>query len=195
MADEKIEKLVKRRSCMKSKLTIFNNFIKLIGDKPNVSQLLDLESRLNKFNLLYSDFDKLQCDIEMLSEDLNDQLVEREQFEGQYHALVTEARVLLGARPQQQGRQDVSAISFEDAQASAFRSNCVRLPKIDLPLFQGHYQHWLEFRDTFVSLIHSRDDIDNINKLHYLRASLKGSALLIIDNLDFKSANYESAWN
>ncbi|XP_047986593.1 uncharacterized protein LOC125226606 isoform X3 [Leguminivora glycinivorella] len=36
--------------------------------------------------------------------------------------------------------------------------------------------------------------MDNINKLHYLRASLKGSALLVIDNLDFKSENYTSAW-
>lgn len=54
-ADEKVEKLVRRRGCMKSKLTIFNIFIKLFKtcDNLSASRLLDLESRLN-FNLLYS---------------------------------------------------------------------------------------------------------------------------------------------
>ncbi|XP_063636012.1 uncharacterized protein LOC134806617 [Cydia splendana] len=123
---------------------------------------------------------------------------EREEFETKYHELVAGARNLLGARPLHSATLDAaregSVASFEDAQAGGHKSNCVRLPKIDLPTFQGHYQHWLEFRDTFISLIHSRQDMDNINKLHYLRASLKGSALLVIDNLDFRSENYTSAW-
>ncbi|XP_072934806.1 uncharacterized protein [Epargyreus clarus] len=36
--------------------------------------------------------------------------------------------------------------------------------------------------------------MDNIDKLHYLRASLKGNALLVIDNLDFRGDNYNIAW-
>ncbi|XP_073955604.1 uncharacterized protein [Choristoneura fumiferana] len=191
MADEK---MIKKRSCMKSKLTIFSNYVKVFKTckEPSSLQLLDLESRFSKFDALYAEFDKLQSDIEMLSDEPDREAVEREQFEAQYHSLVAAARALLGARTPRRDALDASG--YEDAQASAFKNNCVRLPKIDLPVFNGHYQHWLEFRDTFTSLIHSRQDIDSINKLHYLRASLKGSALLVIDNLDFKSENYESAW-
>lgn len=197
MADEKIEKLIKRRSCMKSKLTIFNNYLNTLQSQSKLSnsQLLDLEGRFNKFDALYADFDKLQNDIEMLSEDCDDETKERETFENHYHMLLAAARTLLGAQPRQQRDRDVSISSFEDAHTGVFKSNCVRLPRIDLPYFHGHYQNWLEFRETFISLIHSRHDIDNINKLHYLRASLKGNALLVIDNLDFKAENYESAWN
>nr|XP_049708057.1 uncharacterized protein LOC126057021 isoform X2 [Helicoverpa armigera] len=198
MSDEKITKLVRRRSCMKSKLTVFSNYLHTLESCKELSslQLLDLETRFNKFSSLYDDFDKLQCDIEMLSENPDDESEEREQFEDQYYKLVAAARRLLGARPHQSSHlQDGSVASCEDGQSGGFKSNCVRLPKISLPIFHGHYQHWLEFRDTYLSLIHLRSDIDNINKLHYLRASLKGSALLVIDNLDFKAENYEAAWN
>lgn len=198
MADEKIAKLVKRRSCMKSKLTVFGNYLHTLESCNELSslQLLDLETRFNRFGSLYDDFDKLQCDIEMLSEEPDDEGEEREQFENQYYKLVAAARRLLGARPHQSSQlPDESVASCGDGRSGGFKSNCVRLPKINLPSFHGHYQNWLEFRDTYLSLIHLRSDIDNINKLHYLRASLKGSALLIIDNLDFKAENYEAAWN
>ncbi|KAL0830099.1 hypothetical protein ABMA28_003556 [Loxostege sticticalis] len=190
-------KLLKKRSCMKGKLTIFGNYLKVLKgtDEPGSLQLVDLESRLSKFESLYSKFDALQCNIEELSDDPDKECEEREQFEDTYYTLVAEARVLLGARPRQhRDLQEAAVASNSDGQASSFKSNCVRLPKIELPVFHGDYQHWLEFRDTFISLIHSRTDIDNINKLHYLRASLKGCASLVIDNLDVTSKNYESAW-
>ncbi|XP_048000628.1 uncharacterized protein LOC125237545 isoform X1 [Leguminivora glycinivorella] len=196
-AADTLKQHIRKRSCIKGKMTIFSNYLDDFGTitKPTTVQLLDLESRFNKFDALYAAFDALQDEIEMLSESSDS---EREDFETKYHELVAGARNLLGARPLTAATLGVaregSVASFEDCQAGGHKSNCVRLPKIDLPTFQGHYQHWLEFRDTFVSLIHSRDDMDNINKLHYLRASLKGSALLVIDNLDFKSENYTSAW-
>ncbi|KAF9804302.1 hypothetical protein SFRURICE_011917 [Spodoptera frugiperda] len=102
MADEKVEKLVKKRSCMKSKLTIFSNYLNTLKSCKELSsvQLLDLESRFNKFDSLYVDFDKLQCDIELLVEDPDDQSEEREQFENQYYKLAASARSLLGVHPQ-----------------------------------------------------------------------------------------------
>ncbi|KAL0829475.1 hypothetical protein ABMA28_004237 [Loxostege sticticalis] len=196
MADSKdLEKLIKKRSALKSKLTIFNNYVTLLKTSPKLSpeQLLDLEGRFDKFEAIYPIFDDLQSDIELLSDDPADECQDREQFEDQYHKLAASARSLLGARLQRDLR-DGSVSCYEDVQASNSKLNCVRLPKIDLPVFHGNYQHWLKFRDTFTSLIHSRQDMDDINKLHYLHASLKGSALLVIDNLDFKADNYESAW-
>ncbi|XP_026330485.1 uncharacterized protein LOC113237983 [Hyposmocoma kahamanoa] len=110
------------------------------------------------------------CEIETLSDSADDQLAEREEFECQYHALVAAARSLPGAQPaQHRERLDGSVSSFEDAQASGL-SNRVRLPKINLPVFHGHYQHWLEFR-TFVSLIHCRFWCDSMIVLGWLYTS------------------------
>ncbi|KAF9811232.1 hypothetical protein SFRURICE_002601 [Spodoptera frugiperda] len=127
MADEKIAKLVKRRSCMKSKLTVFGNYLHTLESCNELSslQLLDLETRFNKFGSLYDDFDKLQCDIEMLSEEPDDEGEEREQFENQYYKLVAAARRLLGARPHQSSQlPDESVASCGDGRSGGFKSNC-----------------------------------------------------------------------
>ncbi|XP_048485432.1 uncharacterized protein LOC125490391 [Plutella xylostella] len=63
-----------------------------------------------------------------------------------------------------------------------------------MPTFDGSFERWLEFRDTFSSLVHNSTDITNIQKFHYLKSSLKGSAALIIDALEFSSDNYNVAW-
>ncbi|XP_050555965.1 uncharacterized protein LOC118281405 isoform X1 [Spodoptera frugiperda] len=70
----------------------------------------------------------------------------------------------------------------------------VKLPTIQLPKFSGLYTNWLEFRDTFSSLVHCNDSIDEINKFHYLRASLEGSAAVVINSIEFSSSNYSVAW-
>ncbi|XP_041972778.1 uncharacterized protein LOC121728634 isoform X1 [Aricia agestis] len=136
---------------------------------------------------------KSKTNIEMLSEEADSaaSLVEREDFDRQFFSLVALTRSLLGSSV-----SNGSEAGFRDADSGAHVSNSfVRLPKIDLPHFDGNYQYWLEFRDTFVSLIHENDCINDINKFHYLRASLQGNAALLIKNIDFKKDNYKIAWD
>lgn len=71
----------------------------------------------------------------------------------------------------------------------------IKLPTIVLPHFLGEYHNWLEFRDTFQSLIHKNTLLDNIQKFHYLRASLQGEATHIIKSLEMSSENYRVAWD
>ena len=66
---------------------------------------------------------------------------------------------------------------------------CVKPPTIQLPKFSECYTNWLEFRDTFESLIHCNDEINNINKFHYLRSSLEGSAAVVVDAIQFSTTN------
>lgn len=63
-----------------------------------------------------------------------------------------------------------------------------------MPTFDGNYNKWLEFRDTFDSLINDNDSIAPINKFHYLRNSLIGSAGIVIRSIEFSAKNYEFAW-
>lgn len=71
----------------------------------------------------------------------------------------------------------------------------IKLPTIKLPSFDGNYIKWLEFRDTFDSLINSNNSIQTISKFHYLRSSLEGSALVVIKSIEFTSENYSIAWD
>lgn len=79
-------------------------------------------------------------------------------------------------------------------QGIIFKPPGVRLPTIELPRFRGEIGEWLGFRDTFESLIHNNQSIDPIQKFHYLKAALEGTAVQIVKSLEFSAANYTVAW-
>lgn len=200
-----INELKKNRSSMKAKLTHFANFMTLAESYTELSEnhATELECRLNKIDILYSDFDKLQNQLEMLSDNPAEMYEYRETFEKSYYSLTASARTMISAYAHKAATSGAhrqgSEASFNDAHSGGtcvhkgFRP--IQLPKINLPQFNGSYQNWLEYRDTFHSLIHNNEMLDNVSKFHYLRASLSGSAALIIKNIDFTSENYSTAWD
>uniref|UniRef100_A0A182W811 Ty3 transposon capsid-like protein domain-containing protein n=1 Tax=Anopheles minimus TaxID=112268 RepID=A0A182W811_9DIPT len=70
----------------------------------------------------------------------------------------------------------------------------MRLPKISKPELSGRYEDWLDFHDLFVSLVHNNKGISGIQKMCYMRSSLKGEALKVIDTFPSCEASYEVAW-
>ncbi|XP_058840343.1 uncharacterized protein LOC131695821 [Topomyia yanbarensis] len=70
----------------------------------------------------------------------------------------------------------------------------IKLPTISLPEFDGDYQQWLTFHDTFLALIHNNADVPPIQKFHYLKAAVKGEAAQLIESIAICSANYSLAW-
>ncbi|XP_071642942.1 uncharacterized protein [Temnothorax longispinosus] len=71
----------------------------------------------------------------------------------------------------------------------------IRLPKINLPEFSGNYEGWFPFFDTFHSMIHANESLDDIQRFQYLRASLTGDAKNIISSLEISAVNYGVAWS
>lgn len=71
----------------------------------------------------------------------------------------------------------------------------LRLPTITLPAFDGNFDNWLRFRDTFESLIHNNEVLTDIQKFHYLTSALKGPAARMIGSLGVSEANYKFAWH
>lgn len=63
-----------------------------------------------------------------------------------------------------------------------------------MPLFHGKYEQWLPFREDFTSLIDNRDDLTDVEKLHYLKGALKGQAAEKLRNLTPVGENYQRAW-
>lgn len=197
MSEAKLKELIKKRSSMKAKLTHFNNYFTVIQSSTSLSdvQIAELDCRLNKIDSLYGAYDELQTEVESISEDQDLQFKERESFESQFYTLVSSAHTLLNSSAQRREPRPGSAASVGAGHgADTANHDFVRLPKIDMPHFGGDFQYWLEFRDTYLSLIHNNNSISNINKFHYLRAALQGSASHVIKNLDFRAENYPIAW-
>ncbi|XP_055589329.1 uncharacterized protein LOC129741616 [Uranotaenia lowii] len=70
----------------------------------------------------------------------------------------------------------------------------VKLPQIKLQQFDGNVDEWLSFRDLYMSLIHTKADLPDIEKFHYLKGCLAGEAKKLVDPLAITSANYSIAW-
>ncbi|KAJ8916986.1 hypothetical protein NQ315_012901 [Exocentrus adspersus] len=73
-------------------------------------------------------------------------------------------------------------------------SDEIKLPKTNLPTFDGSLQNWLFFRDTFKSVIHNKANLSDINKFHYLRLALKGEAAEVLRDMHIAEDSYEIAW-
>ena len=73
-------------------------------------------------------------------------------------------------------------------------SGTVKLPKIDVPTFDGELLHWQTFWEQFSVSVDKRSDISNTEKLVYLRHSLKdGSAKNVIEGLSHSGDQYSEA--
>ncbi|XP_045461124.1 uncharacterized protein LOC123671371 [Harmonia axyridis] len=71
----------------------------------------------------------------------------------------------------------------------------VRLPKLELPTFDGDLRQWQTYSDVFDSLIHNNAALSNIDKYNYLISSLEGNALSIVKCTPVTSANYLIAYS
>ena len=73
-------------------------------------------------------------------------------------------------------------------------SRGVKLPKIDVPSFNGNILYWRSFWEQFTVAVHTRTDMTDSEKLVYLRHSVKdGSARQVIEGLSRTGDNYPEA--
>lgn len=68
------------------------------------------------------------------------------------------------------------------------------LPAINLPLFDGQYETFEQFRDRFTSLIISNRELTDFARMHFLTLSLRGRALECISALFITAENFPIAW-
>ncbi|KAL0859557.1 hypothetical protein ABMA27_010699 [Loxostege sticticalis] len=93
--------------------------------------------------------------------------------------------------------QLISEITVPVASAS---SNCVtnsskiKLPKVNIPNFSGNYSEWYTFRDLFKSLINNNRNLDNVQKMLYLKGYLCGEAEQLLSNIPISEDNYPRCW-
>ncbi|CAH2096233.1 unnamed protein product [Euphydryas editha] len=187
MSEER--ELMKKRGSFKGRLTTFINYLDALNIKTlNDSDATEIQLRLGKMESLYEQYDEVQTRLECITEDVHAQFSERSEFESKYYKYLAQAQSLLT-----KFNKDNNSISSNKS-TRASNNKLVKLPTIRLPKFSGSYETWLEFHDTFTSLIHSNDDIDEINKFHYLRASLEGAAAVVIQSIEFSASNYLVAW-
>jgi len=69
----------------------------------------------------------------------------------------------------------------------------VRLPKINLPTFNGEQTQFQTFWQSLDCAVHSNEDISKLHKLNYLLNALEGKAHRAVAGLQLKVENYDNA--
>lgn len=65
---------------------------------------------------------------------------------------------------------------------------------MQLPKFDGNFANWIEFRDSFIQLVHNRTDKTSMAKLNLLLQHLTGDAQRYLAGMQRCSDNYPIAW-
>ncbi|XP_055523111.1 uncharacterized protein LOC129717274 [Wyeomyia smithii] len=68
-----------------------------------------------------------------------------------------------------------------------------KLPDIQLPELSGNIVKWFSFYDTFNSLVNINQDLSDVQKFFYLKSTLRGEALQLIDKIPVTGDNYSVA--
>lgn len=188
-----ISEFKKQRGCIKGRLTLFEKYVsKFEGVALSERQRTEFELRIQSVSGILKSFNKIQEKIEQVSDDLDlkVQLEYRESFEDQYFSIMSMAKCLLDVADSKDKVNTDSKCTHAHQKPVT-----MKLPDIKLPSFDGSYDHWLEYKNSYLSMIHKRSDLDSIQKFHYLKSSLSGSALQVISALEFTAANYSHAWD
>ncbi|XP_070510425.1 uncharacterized protein [Cardiocondyla obscurior] len=116
----------------------------------------------------------------------------RKAFENAYYDLCTK---IAGVCKPRVTASSTPSVNDSNGTEAAVAYNHVRLPKLNLPLFNRKYEEWLPFRDMFTTVVHNNVSLAKVEKLQYLKGTLSGEAFGIIEALKVSDGNYDAAWN
>ncbi|KYN38700.1 hypothetical protein ALC56_06922 [Trachymyrmex septentrionalis] len=88
----------------------------------------------------------------------------------------------------------IPSTSFSNTTSAFQPTPRCNLEKIALPMFDGDYKDWTQFKDLFEALVLREITLTDVQKLYYLKTSLSGSALALIKNIAVTDANFTTAW-
>ena len=141
-------------------------------------------SRVARIDRAYADFEDCHLKLASKSDNFEAEDSIRELADDCYYEILAIQQRLLPKLP---------ADDFEDSDTS---KKCnLKLPKITLPSFDGDFKSWSSFIDLYNNMIHDKRDISNIEKFHYLLASLKGEPRQLLQNFTVSEINYFDAYN
>lgn len=175
-----------KRGQIKSRLTrLIKHFEAIDQSNLNDTILEELQCRLERNNSILCEFDEIQLEIETLDESEFDS-DEREKFEDSYFKITAAIRTTI---------KQFSSTSVVAIHSGSNKNRSIQLPTIKLPTFNGAYDHWLEFKDTFNALVHNDNTLGKSEKFYYLKSSLVGDASQLLKSIEVTDDNYSIAWN
>lgn len=184
--------LTKRKKIIKGKIT------RLITQVDNFNNqeisISDIEVYQQEANSLDSELNKLNDEILTACPDA--EFDKREQEMHEEFSRLDDLKITLRNELRKFNDDNISSNSSNKSKNTANTdNNCLKLPRIELPVFTSNYLDWISFRDLFQASVGNNKSLSECQKLQYLKLSVKGEAASLIQSIQISNENYEKAWN
>lgn len=185
MAEKKIKVFIQKRTSLRAQLTQLTNAVNENQPDKNV-----IELRFKRVTDLLHAYEEIHDEWSVLKP-TDERLNEFTEIQNDYY--VTAGKVGEILKPTNTNARVANQNNAADT-APNDNSRRLRLPVADLPKFNGDYEKWLPFKNTFAAMIDTRDDITDVEKFLLLKSNLVGDALTKISVLTASAENYKQAW-
>ncbi|PFX17050.1 hypothetical protein AWC38_SpisGene18645 [Stylophora pistillata] len=153
------------------------------------NNIIRMENRVQKLNGYMESCSKVREEIIALISD--DEVAEEAQKWIDYQRVIDNA---LDIAQEYISRQAISKADEQTTSSSAeHKQSHLKLPKLELPKFDGDVLKFQNFWDQFEVAIHDNDNVPSVQKFTYLRSVLEGIAYHTIEGFEVTSANYQHA--
>lgn len=78
--------------------------------------------------------------------------------------------------------------------AAVFGADSLKISNLHITPFDGQFDKWESFRESFMNGIHNRERMPAVQKLQYLKSVLRSEPEELVRNFGLTAENYELAW-
>ncbi|XP_062557280.1 uncharacterized protein LOC134222153 [Armigeres subalbatus] len=183
------------KTTLRSLLNMFQDICGFADNLSGVKSASQVTVRLEKLDELWENVNDVILNIEThddYDEEEDNCSKQRSEFSSKYYDLKS---LLLDKVKEFQEPPALNQSTRNLEAADQATMERVRLPQIVLQTFDGNIDDWLSFRDLYLSLIHRKADLPEVEKFHYLKGCLAGEAKSLVDPLPITRENYQVAWD
>lgn len=188
MAD-RIKLLIQKRTSLKAQITSLTNLV----EREQYDKTA-LKLRMKRVTELYHAYEEFNDELMLLdsNDHHNDEFVT---VQGKFYALAGKIEKIINpsiasVNADASGNSTPSHMSA----MTGCTKRRVKLPAASLPKFDGRYENWLSFKNSFLAMIDTQTDLSDVEKLQYLKSALTGNAANKLKILAIEGSNYEKAW-
>ncbi|XP_011174477.1 uncharacterized protein LOC105206695 [Solenopsis invicta] len=188
---DQIKFILQKRASLKSQITGLTNII----ERERYDKTA-LKLRMTRITELYHAYEEFNDELMLLesNDNHNDKFTS---VQDRYYLLTAKVNEIV--KPNEPPPDAIAGpsnvvLATENAGNTVTTKRKIKLPETALPTFDGRYEEWLTFKNTFLEMIDVRTDLADTEKLQYLKSALKGDAANKIKLLTIEGASYSKAW-
>lgn len=186
-----MENFKKQRKALRSQVT------KILGKENTLIESEDIiKIQVYKEQLLEKKQDLRQIDKEIMdiTKDTDDEMEKEYEISESYNEKILEVikrvEVILKEKEKKKEKSQEILKIPNTSEEDKKRTFSARLPKVELPFFEGDINKWYAFWQIFEANIHQREDLSIIEKLTYLLSLLRGEPSRIVSGFAATAENY-----